>query len=129
MCENIDWNVGRLLKLLDQLSLAEDTIVVFFCDNGPNGNRWNEGMKGRKGSTDEGGVRSPLFIRWPGKIPAGKRMAHIASVIDLMPTLAELAESSSKQRSHWMACHWLHGSPNPPLLFPTDSSSPIGTTR
>ena len=91
MCENIDWNVGRLLKLLDQLSLAEDTIVVFFCDNGPNGNRWNGGMKGRKGSTDEGGVRSPLFIRWPGKIPAGKRMAHIASVIDLMPTLAELA--------------------------------------
>lgn len=39
-----------------------------FHDNGPNGYRWNGGMKGKKGSTDEGGVRSPLFIRWPAKI-------------------------------------------------------------
>ena len=53
MCENIDWNVGRLLKKLDQLGVAEDTIVLFFHDNGPNGVRWNGGMKGRKGSTDE----------------------------------------------------------------------------
>ena len=58
MCENIDWNVGRLLKKLDELDLTNDTIVVFFHDNGPNGARWNGEMKGRKGSTDEGGVRS-----------------------------------------------------------------------
>ena len=64
MCENIDWNVGRILKKLDQLDVAEDTIVAYFCDNGPNGVRWNGDMRGRKGSTDEGGVRSPLLIRW-----------------------------------------------------------------
>ena len=91
MCENIDWNVGRVLKKLDQLELADDTIVVYFCDNGPNGVRWNGGMKGRKGSTDEGGVRSPLLIRWPGKIEAGKEITQIAAAIDLLPTLAGLA--------------------------------------
>jgi len=69
MCENIDWNVGRVLKLLEELQVEEDTIVIYFSDNGPNGWRWNGGMRGRKGSTDEGGVRSPLAIRWPRKIP------------------------------------------------------------
>jgi hypothetical protein len=92
MCENIDWNVGRLLKHLDKLDLAEDTIVLYFCDNGPNGYRWNGGMKGRKGSTDEGGVRSPLLIRWPGKIAGGKVVTKIGAAIDLLPTLADLAD-------------------------------------
>ena len=91
MCENIDWNVDRLLKKLDELDLAEDTIVLYFCDNGPNGVRWNGGMRGKKGSTDEGGVRSPLLIRWPGKIDKGKRIAQIGSAIDLLPTLTDLA--------------------------------------
>ncbi len=71
MCENIDWNVGRVLAKLDELRLADNTIVLYFSDNGPNSWRWNGGMKGRKGSTDEGGVRAPLLIRWPGHIPAG----------------------------------------------------------
>jgi len=48
-------------------------------------------MKGRKGSTDEGGVRAPLFIKWPGKIPGGKNIEQISGVIDLLPTLADLA--------------------------------------
>jgi len=91
MCENIDWNVGRILEKLDDLAIAEETIVVYFCDNGPNGWRWNGGMKGRKGSTDEGGVRSPMLVRWPGKIEAGKKIPQIAAAIDLLPTLADLA--------------------------------------
>ena len=91
MCENIDWNVGRLLKKLDQLGVAKDTIVLFFHDNGPNGVRWNGGMKGRKGSTDEGGVRSPLVVRWPARIPKGTFVKPIASVMDLLPTLADCA--------------------------------------
>ncbi len=92
MCENIDWNVGRLLAKLDELNLADNTIVLYFCDNGPNGNRYNGGMRGRKGSTDEGGVRSPLFVRWPAKIKAGTKIPQISSVMDLLPTLAEMAE-------------------------------------
>ena len=91
MCENIDWNVGRLLKKLDQLGVAEDTIVLFFHDNGPNGVRWNGDMKGRKGSTDEGGVRSPLVVRWPARIHKGTFVKPITSVMDLLPTLADCA--------------------------------------
>jgi len=90
MCENIDWNVGRVLDALDNLELAEETIVVYFSDNGPNGFRWNGDMRGKKGSTDEGGIRSPLLIRWPGKIEAGHQIQQITGAIDLLPTLAEL---------------------------------------
>ena len=91
MCENIDWNVGRVLKRLDELKLADNTIVLYFCDNGPNGWRWNGGMRGRKGSTDEGGVRSPLLMRWPGHVRPGTKVTPIAGAIDLLPTLADLA--------------------------------------
>jgi arylsulfatase A-like enzyme len=90
MCENIDWNVGRVLHKLDELKLAEKTIVLYFSDNGPNSWRWNGGMKGRKGSTDEGGVRSPLLVRWPGHIKPGTQVSQIAGAIDLLPSLAEL---------------------------------------
>lgn len=90
MCENIDVNVGRVLARLDGLKLADNTIVLYFSDNGPNGWRWNGGMRGRKGSTDEGGVRSPLLVRWPGHVRPGTRVSQIAGAIDLLPTLAEL---------------------------------------
>jgi arylsulfatase A-like enzyme len=91
MCENIDWNVGRVLDTLNDLKLADNTIVLYFNDNGPNSSRWNGGMKGRKGSTDEGGVRSPLVIRWPGRISAGKTIKPISAAIDLLPTLTDMA--------------------------------------
>jgi len=91
MCENIDWNVGRVLTALEQNGLEENTIVVFFCDNGPNSYRWNGDMKGRKGAIDEGGLRSPLFIRWPDSIDAGQSVETIAGAIDLLPTLSSLA--------------------------------------
>jgi arylsulfatase A-like enzyme len=91
MCENIDWNVGRVLQRLADLGLEESTIVIYFSDNGPNSKRWNGGMKGIKGTTDEGGVRSPFLIRWPGHIAAGRRIPQIAGAIDLLPTLADLA--------------------------------------
>ncbi len=90
MCENIDDNVGRILSRLDKLGLAEDTIVLFLTDNGPNTDRYNGNMRGRKGSADEGGVRVPLFIRWPGKIEAGSTVEKIAAHIDILPTLAAL---------------------------------------
>ncbi|MHC4495914.1 MAG: arylsulfatase, partial [Planctomycetota bacterium] len=91
MCENIDWSVGRVLKKLEDLKLAGNTIVIYFSDNGPNSWRWNGGMKGRKGSTDEGGVRVPCAIRWPGRIKPGKKISRIAGAIDFLPTLADMA--------------------------------------
>jgi arylsulfatase A-like enzyme len=91
MVENIDWNVGRVLDKLKELKLENDTIVLYFSDNGPNSWRWNDGMKGRKGTVDEGGVRAPLLMRWPGHIPAGRKIPQIAGAIDLLPTLTSLA--------------------------------------
>ncbi len=90
MCENIDFHVGRMLAELDDLGLMENTIVIFLTDNGPNGDRFNGGMRGRKGSVHEGGIRVPCFVRWPGRIPQEKVVTQVAAHIDLLPTLAEL---------------------------------------
>lgn len=90
MMENQDRNVGRVLARLEELALTNDTIVVYFSDNGPNTSRWTGGMKGKKGSTDEGGIRSPLFIRWPKRIRASTSVTPIAAAIDLLPTLLSL---------------------------------------
>ncbi len=90
MCENIDWNVGRIVEKTRDLGIEDNTIIIYFCDNGPNRWRWNGGMKGRKGSVDEGGVRSPMFIKWPEKIDRGKKVERLVSVIDLLPTLSEM---------------------------------------
>ncbi|MEM1226333.1 MAG: sulfatase-like hydrolase/transferase [Planctomycetota bacterium] len=91
MVENIDDNVGRLLSKLTELGIDENTIVLFLTDNGPNTpDRYNAGMKGFKGRVDEGGVRVPLFVRWPGKISPGCVVEGLAAHIDLLPTLADL---------------------------------------
>jgi arylsulfatase A len=91
MIENLDANVGRMLAKLDSLGLAENTIVMFATDNGPNTPRFNGGMRGGKGSLFEGGQRVPCFIRWPGKLEAGKRVPQIAQHVDVLPTLLDLA--------------------------------------
>ena len=91
MVENIDDNVGRLLQKLDELKLSENTIVIFLTDNGPQQPRYNAGMLQRKGSTHEGGIHVPCFVRWPGKFAAGRKVDRIAAHIDLAPTLLEIA--------------------------------------
>jgi arylsulfatase A len=82
MVENIDDNLGRLLDKLDELDLDERTIVVFLTDNGPNGARFNDGMRGTKGSVHEGGVRVPCFIRWKAHITPRTKVEKIAAHID-----------------------------------------------
>lgn len=90
MVENIDDNVGRLMSFLEQSGKLENTIVIFMTDNGPNGVRYNGGMKGIKGHLDEGGVRVPFFMRIPGK---GHLMIKPwAAHIDVLPTLVDLLE-------------------------------------
>ena len=90
MVENLDWNVGRIVDYLKTKNIEDNTIVMYMTDNGPNGIRWNDGMKGRKGSTDEGGVRSPLFIKWHNTLTPGLKIKEISGAIDLAPTLSEL---------------------------------------
>ena len=105
MIENIDENMGRLHAKLAEWGLAENTVVIFMSDNGMTGGGsgqfgkdlapghpfYNAGMKGLKGSNDEGGARVPFFVRWPGKFEAGREIDRIASHIDVLPTLAGLA--------------------------------------
>lgn len=93
MVENIDDNVGRIQQKLEELNLTEQTIVIFLTDNGPNGeDRYNGNMKGWKAKVDEGGVRVPLFISWPGTIEKGKIIDELTAHIDFLPSLAEMAE-------------------------------------
>ena len=99
MVENIDWNVGRIMQKLETFKLEENTIVIYFSDNGPNGHRWNGGMKGIKGSTDEGGVRSPFMMQWKGHIKPRKKIEQLASTIDLLPTLIDLTKIDISTKS------------------------------
>ena len=92
MCENIDDNFGRMLAQLDALQLKENTIVIFLTDNGPLTLRYNDGLKGRKGTVDEGGVRVPFGIQWPGTIPEGQNIEGAWAHIDLLPTLLDLTQ-------------------------------------
>ncbi|MAG93248.1 MAG: hypothetical protein CMJ48_05810 [Planctomycetaceae bacterium] len=91
MIDIIDQNVGRLLKRLDDLKLAENTVVLFMTDNGGVSKHFKAGLKSNKGSIYEGGVRVPLVVRWPGKFPAGGRVDAQCSHVDLAPTFCELA--------------------------------------
>ncbi len=95
MVENMDENIGLILSKLEQLNLTEKTIVIFLSDNGPNTFRYNGEMKGKKGNVDEGGVRVPFYISWPGTIEAGKT-AQLAQGIDLFPTLLKLCSINYK---------------------------------
>lgn len=100
MITNIDANVGRLLETLEEEGIAENTIVIFLSDNGPRTRRTKNdaqpgryvaGLRGTKTSVYENGIRVPFFIRWPGEIPAGKKIDDIAAHIDVLPTLLDAA--------------------------------------
>ena len=89
MVKNIDDNLGRLFARLDELKLAENTIVIFLTDNGPQQPRYVSGMRGRKGTVYDGGVRVPCYVRWPSTLTAGRIVDTMAAHIDLTPTLLE----------------------------------------
>lgn len=93
--QELDWVVGELLKKLDDLGIADNTIVVFTSDNGAEKFTWPDGgttpFRGEKGLGWEGGFRTPFLIRWPGKIPAGQVLNGIASLEDVVPTIMAAA--------------------------------------
>lgn len=99
MLAMVDAGVERLLAELDVLGLADDTIVMFTSDNGPEANglgdasthRFNLGMRGSKTHVFEGGVRVPLIIRWPAGLPRGGEHDDLVHFIDWRPTLAAAA--------------------------------------
>ena len=90
-----DMHVGELLKLLDDLGIAEDTIVFYSTDNGPHYNTWPDAgttpFRSEKNSNWEGAYRVPAFVRWPGKFPAGVTLNGIVAHEDWLPTFAAVA--------------------------------------
>jgi len=99
MIENIDDNLGILMEKLNSWGIANNTILIFMSDNGKtnggqndvHGKTYNAGMKGFKGSANEGGTRVPFFIRWPGEFGAGKKVDALLNHYDILPTLADIA--------------------------------------
>jgi arylsulfatase A-like enzyme len=89
--EEIDWSVGQVLQTLEELGLADNTLVIFTSDNGP-AKREAPPFRGNKQTNWEGGVRVPTIMRWPGRIPAGTTCDRIAGMIDILPTFAAMAE-------------------------------------
>ncbi len=87
--------VGRLLDLLDELGLTDDTIVLYSTDNGPHSNSWPDAattpFRSEKNTNWEGAFRVPQMIRWPGRIPAGVVSNEIISHLDWLPTLVSAA--------------------------------------
>ena len=95
--EYVDWSTGVILDELDRLGIADDTIVIFTSDNGSRvageGGR-NDPLRGTKRTNFDGGVRVPCLVRWPGRIPAGSTSRSVTSAMDLLPTLATIAEGT-----------------------------------
>ena len=88
MVTNIDDNVGRLFDKLDALGITDDTIVIYMVDNGPNTLRYvTKNFRGRKSDVHEGGIRSPLWVQWPGHLTAGHKNDTPVAHIDIMPTI------------------------------------------
>ncbi len=92
MISNIDDNVGRLFAHLSELGILENTLVLFLNDNGPNGDRFTGGFRGRKSEVTEGGIRAVLFAHWPGTLRAGHRSDELTAHIDLLPTILEACQ-------------------------------------
>ena len=102
MVEHLDTNIGRILKKLDELNLAEHTIVIFFSDNGGlrqayggyTGKRQivstNAPLRDEKGTLYEGGIREPLIVRWPGVIKAGSTCTELVTSVDFYPTFLKI---------------------------------------
>jgi arylsulfatase len=90
-----DMHVGKLLKLVDDLGIANDTIVMYSTDNGPHYNTWPDAgttpFRSEKNSNWEGAYRVPAFVRWPGKFLSGKTLNGIVSHEDWLPTFAAAA--------------------------------------
>ncbi len=99
----MDQNVGKLLKALESMGIADNTILVFTTDNGPNAFTWPDAattpFRSEKDSNWEGAFRVPAFIRWPGHIKAGQVSNEIFSGLDWFPTLlAAAGDTTVKER-------------------------------
>ena len=123
----MDQAIGQVLDTLDEQGIENETIVLFFSDNGgaayATGGADNVPLRGGKGEVFEGGIRVVATMRWPGKIEAGSKMASIMSAMDVFPTLADAAgvealnERKLDGRSLWSAIQGGKDIPRDDYLF------------
>jgi arylsulfatase len=102
MIRNIDWNMGKLMKFLEDENLAKDTILIFKTDNGSllGPQYFNAGMRGKKTEIWEGGHRVPCFIRWPkGNLGEPRDIGGLTQVQDILPTLLDLCQIKPKKKT------------------------------
>ena len=90
MVTNIDDNLKKLFTKVEELGIKENTIVIFMTDNGPQHARYVAGMKGRKTSVYNGGIRVPFYFRYPNEFSGDKEVDQMTAHIDLLPTLSKL---------------------------------------
>jgi arylsulfatase A-like enzyme len=93
--EEIDWSVGEITKTLKDLNIQENTLIIFTSDNGaPRTYKEasNGGLSGYKGTPMEGGNRVPMLVSWKGTLPEGKTSNAISSVMDFLPTIADITD-------------------------------------
>ncbi|MBN1108763.1 MAG: arylsulfatase [Bacteroidales bacterium] len=93
MVANLDENIGKLLEKLDELDIADNTVVIFMTDNGPQQIRYNAGMRGLKSSVYRGGVRVPFWIRYPKWGRSDLDIRSTAANIDVFPTIADICNA------------------------------------
>jgi len=90
MVSNIDDNLGKLFKKLDDLDISDNTLIIFMTDNGPQQTRYVGGMRGRKGSVYQGGVRVPFYVKYPSSFEKDIDIETMTSHIDVLPTIAKV---------------------------------------
>lgn len=94
MIQAVDDGVGRIVEKLDELGLTDNTVIVFYSDNGGYGPATDmDPLKGYKGTYYEGGIRVPFFVNWPGKVSAGTKNAEPIIGVDLYPTFCAITEA------------------------------------
>jgi arylsulfatase A-like enzyme len=89
MLETLDKSIGTILRELDELKLSNDTLVIFFSDNGHLGPKDSQPLRGSKADLYEGGIRVPMIVRWPGVVKPGATCDVPVISIDFFPTLLE----------------------------------------
>jgi arylsulfatase A-like enzyme len=129
--EDLDRGTGAVLDALERLGLDERTLVIVTSDNGPDYEGSAGPLRGRKQETYEGGMRVPMLVRWPGRIPAGASSDAMAMNIDLFPTLLSLVgiplPGDRTIDGADLAATWFEGAPSPHdhlFYFPTIGSEP-----
>jgi arylsulfatase A-like enzyme len=100
MVEKLDDSVGRIMTKLEQLGIAENTVIILTGDNGGDHDKTTGGLRDFKGFSHEGGVREPFLVKWPGKTAAGSTCDEMVIGTDFYPTMLEIAGLPQRPEQH-----------------------------